>query len=208
MLRLRRVDQLQPRNLNETLPEIVLKNGHDGTSQYHLMLGLFRFICMNGMVVADSVVGDVKVPHRGHALDKVIEGTYSVISHGQQVLDRVESLKQIVLDPGEARAFASAALVARFEDEVPKSLKDDPLKALKSRRREDEKPDLWTVFNRAQENLIKGGISFDAVREDAQGRQNHIQQTTRPVRSVDGDIKLNRALWTLTEEMAKLKGGA
>lgn len=205
MLRLRRVDQLKPRELNETLPEVVLKNGHDGTSQYHLMMGLFRLICMNGMVVADSVVGDVKVPHRGHALDKVIEGTYSVISHGEAVLNRVTELQQITLQPEEARAFASAALVARFEDEVPESLKADPTRILRAHRREDQRPDLWTVFNRAQENLIKGGISFDAVREDAQGRQNHIRQTMRPVRSVDGDIKLNRALWTLTEEMAKLK---
>jgi hypothetical protein len=73
MLRLRRKDQLQPRALNETLPEVVLKNGHDGTSQYHLMMGLFRLICMNGMVVSDSMFGDIKVPHRGQALDKVIE---------------------------------------------------------------------------------------------------------------------------------------
>ena len=31
---------------------------------------------------------------------------------------------------------------------------------------------------------------------------------TRPVKSINRDIKLNRALWTLTEEMAKLKNQA
>jgi hypothetical protein len=114
-------------------------------------------------------------------------------------------MRQIALNPDEARIFAKAALQVRFGDELPDSLQAEPLKVLKARRREDQLPDLWTVYNRAQENLIKGGISFDAVREDAQGRQNHIRQTTRPVRSVDGDIKLNRALWTLADEMAKLK---
>jgi hypothetical protein len=205
MLRLRRKDQLQPRALNETLPEVVLKNGHDGTSQYHLMMGLFRLICMNGMVVSDSMFGDIKVPHRGQALDKVIEGTFEVLQHADEVMARVDDMRQIALNPDEARIFAKAALQVRFGDELPDSLQAEPLKVLKARRREDQLPDLWTVYNRAQENLIKGGISFDAVREDAQGRQNHIRQTTRPVRSVDGDIKLNRALWTLADEMAKLK---
>lgn len=205
MLRLRRKDQLQPRQLNETLPEVVLKNGHDGTSQYHLMMGLFRLICMNGMVVSDSMFGDIKVPHRGHALDKVIEGTFEVLQRADEVMARVDDMRQISLSPDESRIFAKAALQVRFDEEVPESLQSDPLKVLKARRREDQQPDLWTVYNRAQENLIKGGITFDAVREDAQGRQNHIRQTTRPVRSVDGDIKLNRALWTLADEMAKLK---
>jgi len=204
MLRLRRADQLKA-ELNKTLPEVVLKNGHDGTSQYHLMMGLFRLICMNGMVVNESMFGDVKVPHRGHALDKVIEGTYEVIKHSDVVMNRVDELKQITLAPEEAAIFARSALQLRFEEEVPESLMAQPTRILKAHRREDVSPDLWTVYNRAQENLIKGGISFDAVREDAQGRQNHVRQTMRPVRSVDGDIKLNRALWTLTEAMANLK---
>lgn len=205
MLRLRRGDQLQPRQLNETLPEVILKNGHDGTSQYHLMMGLFRLICMNGMVVSDSMFGDIKVPHRGQALDKVIEGTFEVLQHADEVMARVDDMRQIALNPDEARIFAKAALQVRFKDEVPESLQADPMKVLTARRREDQQADLWTVYNRAQENLIKGGISFDAVREDAQGRQNHVRQTLRPVRSVDGDITLNRALWTLADEMAKLK---
>ena len=29
--------------------------------------------------------------------------------------------------------------------------------------------------------------------------------TTRPVKGIDQDVKLNRALWTLAEELAKAK---
>ena len=206
MLRLRRKDQLVARKLDEVFPEVVLKNGHDGTSQYQLMMGLFRLICLNGLVVADNVVGDIKVPHRGHALDKVIEGTYSVISHADEVLDRMDSMKQIALKPEEATIFAKAALVARFGEEVPEAFVDAPSTVLKSRRPEDRLPDLWTTYNRAQENLIKGGLGYYAERKQEDGSTKLVHQSTRPVRSVDGDIKLNRALWTLAEEMAKLKG--
>jgi len=37
------------------------------------------------------------------------------------------------------------------------------------------------------------------------GGTRQIERHTRPVRSVDGDVRLNRALWTLADEMAKIK---
>ena len=45
------------------------------------------------------------------------------------------------------------------------------------RRHDDSRRDLWSVFNRTQENLIKGGLSARA----ANGRR----QTTRPVQGID-----------------------
>ena len=59
------------------------------------------------------------------------------------------------------------------------------------------KPDLWTTFNRVQENMIKGGVPGRSAR----GRR----MTTRGVAGVNENVKLNRALWTLADEFAKLK---
>jgi hypothetical protein len=47
-----------------------------------------------------------------------------------------------------------------------------------------------------QENLIKGGLRG----RTAKGKNT----TTRPA-GIDGDIKLNQALWKMAEEFAKLK---
>ena len=68
---------------------------------------------------------------------------------------------------------------------------------LMPRRFEDRRPDLWSVFNRTQENLTKGGLSGRA----ANGRR----QQTRPVQGIDTDIRLNRALWLLADGMRALK---
>jgi hypothetical protein len=46
-----------------------------------------------------------------------------------------------------------------------------------------------------QEHLLRGGDKGRA----ATGRRI----TTRPVKSVGEDIRLNRALWTLTEKLAE-----
>lgn len=47
-----------------------------------------------------------------------------------------------------------------------------------------------------QENLLKGGLSG----RTAQGKRTQ----TRPVNGIDGDVKLNRALWVMAENMLNL----
>ena len=62
---------------------------------------------------------------------------------------------------------------------------------------EDRKSDLWSIFNRVQENLVKGGLTG----RTANGRR----QRTRPVQGIDQNLRLNRALWMLAEGMRQLK---
>ncbi len=67
---------------------------------------------------------------------------------------------------------------------------------LSPRRWQDESNDLWTTYQRIQENLIKGGLS---------GRTTKGQRAqTRAVKGIDGDVKLNRALWVMAENMLQL----
>ncbi len=92
--------------------------------------------------------------------------------------------------PPAQQAFAKAALTYRFGEE------HQPIteaQALNARRWQDESSDLWTVFNKLQENLVRGGLSG----RTAQGKRSH----TRAVNGIDGDLKLNRALWVMAEEL-------
>ncbi|MDF1315019.1 DUF932 domain-containing protein, partial [Escherichia coli] len=81
MLRLRRNGEIN----GEHVPEIILLNSHDGTSSYQMLPGYFRFVCQNGCVCGQSL-GEVRVPHRGNVVDRVIEGAYEVVG----VFDRIE----------------------------------------------------------------------------------------------------------------------
>ncbi len=40
--------------LNDTVPEIILLNAHNGGGTYQLSAGVFRLICLMGMVASDS----------------------------------------------------------------------------------------------------------------------------------------------------------
>lgn len=66
---------------------------------------------------------------------------------------------------------------------------------LAPRRFEDRRDDMWTTFNRVQENMMKGGL---------RGRNRSGRTTTTcPVNGIDQSVKLNRALWVLAEELLK-----
>ncbi len=81
MLRLRREGQIT----GKQVPEIILLNSHDGSSSYQMLPGLFRAVCQNGLVCGESF-GEVRVPHKGDVVEKVIEGAYEVLG----IFDRVE----------------------------------------------------------------------------------------------------------------------
>lgn len=200
MIRFRAPDsQLTTLQVGQTFPEIVLINSHDGSSRYQLMAGLFRLICSNGMVIADSLVGSINVRHTGNVIEEVATGSVEIVEHMPRVIDVMERWKQLQLSAPEQAAFAESAHAVRFADSEGKvNTPIQPSQLLTVRREEDRKNDLWSVFNRVQENVLKGGLS---------GRTESSRRTsTRAVKGIDTDVRLNRALWTLGERMAELHG--
>lgn len=204
MIRFRHADH-QLQKVGDVVPEIVLVNSHDGTSAYKLLAALFRLACSNGLVVADSTLESISVMHKGNIADNVIEGSYKIIEDTPKVIDRVADWNRLQLTTGEAGAFAEAAHTLRFGDSEGEA--QTPITAaqlLTPRRQDDNKADLWTTFNRVQENAIKGGLT--GTKRDERGRRIR-RVTTREVRGIDQDVKLNRALWQLAERMSELKTG-
>lgn len=188
--------------------EIVLINANDGTSAYHMLPGVFRLVCLNGLMVGDTY-DEVKVRHSGDAVGEVIEGAFRVLSEAPRVTDQVQAFKAIGLTRDERQAFAEAAHVLRFPDhyapeEDRRETAITPDQLLRPRRIGDTGTDLWATLNATQENVIRGGQT--AWGRDANNRRR--RQTTREVAGIDQNRALNRALWTLTERMAEIKRAA
>lgn len=199
LLRLRHASHIaRAAVVGDSVPEILLLNSHDGTSSYQMMGGSFRFICANGMVVPDGICQTVKVQHTGKVRDKVVDGAFEVLDGLTRVIESRDAMQALTLADDEARAFAGAALQLRFDAEKAPPVTVDQV--LRPRRLDDRAPDLWTTFNRVQENVIRGGLRSRSA--------SGARQSTRAVTGIDQDVKLNRALWTLAEEMRRLKAGA
>jgi len=185
MLRLRREGQIT----GKQVPEIILLNSHDGSSSYQMLPGLFRSVCQNGLICGESF-GEVRVPHKGNVVEKVIEGAYEVLGIFDRVEEKRDAMQSLMLPPPAQQAMAKAALTYRFGEEHQPVTESQ---ILSPRRWQDESNDLWTTYQRIQENLIKGGLSGRTTK----GKRAH----TRAVKGIDGDVKLNRALWVMAENM-------
>lgn len=202
MLRLRRLEDDAKYRVGDTVFEIVLKNANDGSAAYDLMAGLFKILCMNSLVAQTNQMESLRVRHSGDVASKVIEGTYTVLDTAQAALEKPVEWSKIQLDLAEQQVFANAAHVARFGDaEGNVDTPIVPSQLLIARRTADQAPNLWNTFNVVQENVIRGGLT--AVWRDANNRPR--RTTTRHVHGIDQDVKLNRALFTLASEMAKIK---
>jgi hypothetical protein len=176
----------------DEVPEIILLNSHDGTSSYQIMSGVFRFVCSNGLIAGD-MFNNIKVRHTGNVVGDVIEGATRVLEDAKQIGSRINEYKAIKLDREEQLAFATSALQVRWGDNQPVLASG----LLQASRWQDQQDDLWTVYNRVQENMMKGGVPG----RSSTGRRT----TTRAVGGVTENVKLNKALWTLADTMAALK---
>lgn len=185
MLRLRKSGQIT----GQQVPEIIILNSHGGESSFQLLPGIFRSVCTNSLVCGQSF-GEIRVPHRGNVVEKVIEGAYEVLGIFGRVEEKRDAMQSLLLPPPAQQAFARAALTYRFGEEHQPVTESQILSA---RRWQDESGDLWTTYQRIQENLLKGGLSG----RTAQGKRTH----TRAVKGIDGDVKLNRALWVMAESL-------
>lgn len=199
VIRFRHVD-VKP-EVGGVLPEVVLMNSHNGSSCYQLSAGLFRLVCANGLVVADSMIDTVRCRHSAGAIDDVIEGTYRILSDVPKAFEQVEQFSRIELTQPQQVAFARAAIQLKWplEEDGTSQAPIEATDVLRSRRFADNSNDLFTTFNRVQENMIKGGVP---------GRTRTNRRTsTRAVTAPGENVKLNKALWSLQEEMARLIAG-
>ena len=179
VLRLRR--RFETVQLRGSVPEVVFLNSHDGSSAYQLRMGLFRVVCTNGLIVSRGAFPAYCVPHRGNVVDEVVTGALKLSENFERLGVQVERMEQRHLFKDEQLQFAERALALRYP--IPAEARMQPSQLLNCRRIEDTGDDLWTILNRCQEALLRGGLS----RRAASGRLSR----TRRITSIKEEVRLN-----------------
>jgi hypothetical protein len=192
LVRLRSPDfSLREIGVGDAIPEIVLKNAHNGDSALHLYAGIFEKVCSNGLVIQRG--GDrIRLPHLGFAAWMVEAAVKHLTAIMPGAFEERERWRGLVLKNDERLAFADAAKELRFGRGGYAVQAED---LLAPRRREQADKSLWSVFNTVQENIIRGGIP--------QRRPDGSHFLSRAVRSVDEEVRLNLKLWQLAASLEK-----
>ncbi|SFV52011.1 protein of unknown function DUF932 [hydrothermal vent metagenome] len=192
LVRFRHFDDLL--NPKENAVELLLFNSHDRTTAFSISAGVFRFICANGLVIADSIFEAYKIKHIGDRDNDIHVAIEKIISFKPQLERKIEQFEAIELSETEKVSFARSSTPLRFE----KHLEIDYDDLLVPHRDEDTKDDLYTVMNVIQENLLRGNIS--GVNKDT-GRKF----TSKEIKSIGKDVEVNQGLWDIAERIATIK---
>jgi Domain of unknown function (DUF932) len=120
---------------NQVRPEVVLLNSHDKSSAYQLC-GLFRLVCLNGMVVADGTFERISIKHSGFNPDSVIKASFKVLGAVPDIMNKVQLFQDRILTEAERLALATGAATHRWEDLAKAPI--NPSMLLNPRRYGDE----------------------------------------------------------------------
>jgi hypothetical protein len=177
--------------VGEEIPELVLVNSHDGTSGYQLMAGIFRLVCSNGLVVQSADFGSIRVHHSGGKdfQQRVIEATYQIVEEAPRTMAAIEAWKQIELTRPQQVALAEAAMEIKPMVAIP--ARPPPHGPQGGRLHRRGGPPGFVV-----DGECSAGES--SARRCPGAERNRPPRPSRPIKSVSEDIRVNRALWTLT----------
>ena len=176
-----------------TRPQAVLLNSHAGGSSFRVSLGAFRIACANGLVVQSADCGSIRLRHSGLSLSEVLGATDRLLEQAPAVIARVRDWSRIPLTHAAQEAFAARALRLRWSEAAFRVPVENVLEV---RRQADAGTDLWTVFNRVQEAVVRGGIPVRSVEKQAPFRR------ARAITSPLLQLELNAGLWQIAEEVA------
>ena len=189
IIRLRHEDlDMESFGVGDSFPEMLLMNAHNGTGSYDLMGGIFRMVCSNGMVISESDFGKIHIRHIGFEPEQVVEASRELIMNSSRIADKIGTWKEVSLAPRARLDFFTDAAKIRFDNPDDGVVRD----ISQSRREADRGLDLWSTFNVAQENLIRGGF-----------RNSSTNRMVRPITSIQKDVKFNSELWDLASKYSE-----
>lgn len=183
--------RMQHESVNSTafvgnaVPEILIFNAHDWSTSYKLKGGVYRFVCSNGMVVCSQEFGDMSRRHKGFDEADIILASGQFGEQMGELSDKIARFQGIELQENQRFEFAGKCALTRFD-----RVDGDIINSLLTVRRYEDLPnDMWTTFNRIQENVIKGY-------KPANGRK------VRGVTAIDRSMDINARLWGVAESFA------
>jgi hypothetical protein len=138
-------------------PEVVIFNSYDRTSALKIQVGIFRFICANGLVAGNNLIPEFKINHSNSNWDEELNNFIDVYDEKYHLQKEwVENMQERKMTLDEAYHIVEQAVSMRHSDKRINLDVVDPLELLVAKRREDRGDSAWLRFNTLQESMING----------------------------------------------------
>ena len=182
-------------NPTSNIVELLLFNSHDRSKSFTISAGIYRYVCSNGLVIADNVFDSYKIKHLGDKENDVINAVNKITQIKPKLLEKISKFESITLNQNEKESFLQSALPLRFDEHLEL---DNPNELLTPLRIEDKKDDLYTVLNILQENFLSSKVS-------GYNKETNRRFTSKQITSISKDVEINKGLWDIAERIASIK---
>lgn len=179
----------------DSWPRIILTNSHDGFNSFKFLLGMFRLVCSNGLIVGDNEMVNMSVKHINYDFETLRNIVKTAVEQVPEIVCQMNAMKNTVLNEEQKTELAKSVVKIRkgVEDDEKFEIDEETIMdILDPQRKEDKGDDLWTVFNICQEKMIKGEYSDVG--------SNNKPRKQRKITSIKKDIDFNQKLWIVASK--------
>jgi len=192
----------------ENQPNLILYNSHNGKSALKLFIGVYRCLCSNGIIAGDSLF-ESKLRHSATTANGFSNLITSQSNNVPMLMDKIDGMQNHILDHDQIVDFAYDAVNLRWDmlQDTPPDNRNGSYadqfrtvkQALRVRRHGDGGNDKYTVFNRLQESLIRGGVEIESY---TKRNPTGAIRKAKPLASLAETVRVNRELWNLADSVA------
>jgi hypothetical protein len=174
-------------------PQILMTNSHDGKNSFQFQAGLYRLICSNGLVIADTQFEAVKMRHMGYTFEDLQIKIKEMVENLPLTVESMNKMKEKEMAEEEILQFAKDAISTRFSEKEMNRIQIDLKELVNPVRKEDAGTDLWSVFNVVQEKIITGDFDYRAGGKARKARE---------IKNFKQDMLINKKLFNVALEYA------
>lgn len=178
-------------------PEIILYNSHDGSGAVRLFAGCFRFICSNGIIAGEGFASRSYHNKGLLAFEDILRSTVEKLPN---MLARIEFMRTVRLSQQQVMDMAAQCVATRWDmydgQERGSYATEYTIRdVVKAQRNEDTYQDAWTVFNRLQENVLRGNVFIKSLTD-----KGTTERKARPIANIKEHVRINSELWNIADE--------
>ena len=97
----------------EAKVRIIIQNSHDGFNSFRFMVGAYRFVCENGMVIADAQFADFSIRHINYSFEELRGIVASVMEGIPATVSSINKMNSTILTDAQKQEMAVETLKIR-----------------------------------------------------------------------------------------------
>jgi hypothetical protein len=148
-------------------------------------------VCSNGLIVGSDLIPQIKVRHTSNGLLKLDNAIDEAMEYQTAATNAMNRMMNTKVNSETFEKLGKEILKLRLGDKYS----DKIVPLFEAKRWEDNKEDLFSVFNVMQENVIRTG--FFALNKDT-----NVATKIRAIKGVESNVILNNAMFNTALQFA------